>query len=600
MSRRRGTAKEPDYAALNSTPTRNEQVVVAAQKTVAIFSAIIGRELILRHTEERSATDGTTLYVNLYSKTVYQDVEHKLFHILFGSDARAGSLFVREYAKRIFTVARANGVEISQETLLRVLSFIVATLEDHRVNSLGGLIYPGAVTVIREQKRALIGPHSRNAQHSLMLLMSCVANGVLPEDGALDKYKPLFEKALSKVERRGYLATLTIAKWLVTNTVRLIAETVHRDEEGVPGDGSYSPDVADRSAAMGVLLDMAVVPDPLHEHISDVNVPTHCTMKSEAAARKMAEDALNADVHDDGAEALLTATEGAMSDALEQVSERIRQEVSHDDWLRRDVPAAVRFVDVLVPTPITLNAQDRATAHRLRSMFLRVLGRRSVALEDAGSEVEVPEYVQYVATGEPRPFFRRETSGRGFRALTLVDLSTSMGGVKVEQAERATNTLEHGLKFPFTHRETWGFCSPHDGEVQITRFNGVPFDGATAARIDGSTPLHAAVRMAVRHLEGRTETCHLFIVTDGEPHYSTRGGTSIGQGQLMSFIHADVLRARRKGIGVTAIILDTELGPKALTYMFGPHHWKVVKAETLGRDLTAVVADSFIRYLKAT
>lgn len=325
-------------------------------------------------------------------------------------------------------------------------------------------------------------------------------------------------------------------------------------------------------------------------------------------ASHRAKSAMAADVKDTGKlEDALEASAGHMQRIVDKARHFCKNAPNHDDSIRRDAYAKVIFADVL-PSPfrdphakLDVEGNDDDTVKRLRATFHRVIGRRVNILEEAGSQVDIPAYIERKMTGEPLPIFRVDRFGRGFKALVLVDRSTSMQGPRTAQAERACKIISKALDFPFVERLIWGFQSLKDGEVNITRFKpGQEMFESDAAMVGGVTPLHTAIRVAIRELEDGTDKKHLFVISDGYPVYSRADGASFGTKTLMGFVRQNVLDARQKGIGVTGVLIGKDMASKSMAFMFGPSkYWRVMGNHSFGNDLVQLVSGAFIEYLRS-
>jgi hypothetical protein len=256
-----------------------------------------------------------------------------------------------------------------------------------------------------------------------------------------------------------------------------------------------------------------------------------------------------------------------------------------------------------------LELEDRETVNRLKALFHRVMGKKRASLEDSGSEIDVQAFVEAKLTGVPVPCFKSETRGRGFKAMVLVDKSSSMNGSKSRQASRACRMLGRALSFPFVDLRVWGFSSRETGQADIYRFErGVEEINGAASPNHGCTPLHVAIRIAVRQMEKGTEAKHLFVLTDGFPVHSRRDGRSFSTKQLMMFVRDEVQEARQNGIHVTGVLIGDQgyrdeparfdMSPKQMKFMFGPQKfWSRMTPDRLGSDLVKLVSNNVLEFL---
>lgn len=612
-------------------------------KTVETFSGIVQRKLWLKHDEYSTAkTDGRCITVNLNDEDVYAKVEHELSHILFQSDPLAKVKFVETYCSRIQIFAEKHAVKVGKKPIAELLDFILNILEDRRVDTLWATLYPGSAKVQRKLHFDLIQEYAPVAHSSFMLYFACVESEVPTPPGPLDRYRPLFQQALAKVERKGFVASLVLAKWLVTSLVsEIIAYAVEQNPPSVSvdaankpaeasdlGSSNLSPSDSDhvvvdaapaegggpnaapptaRAKALQVLARQSKIPDELRDDKNDL-VPTEYKERgADAKADQLVSAVLQADLSSEQLiDQLLEPGSREMEAIATKARQAIRPPASEDDWIRKDAMAKVNFYDITpsdTPSkPVKpLSAEDLDYTRKLRGFFLRVMGNRRTVLDDSGLELDIPSLIEQRLSKEHRPCFKREEAGRGFKSLILLDRSSSMEGVRSLQAERACRIIRRAMKFPFVTTDVWGFQSIKAGEVDIPRFSpGV--EGFTTERspVTGCTPLHTAIKLATKYLEQGAESKQLIIITDGEPHHLTKSGSKIPTSQLHVWVREAVSEARKQGINVTCLMISSKVSPEKLKKMFGPPHtWKTVNEDKLGSDLIRLVSGSFVKYLRA-
>lgn len=398
------------------------------------------------------------------------------------------------------------------------------------------------------------------------------------------------------------------------------------DDSEEPGSGKWSPPKTDasqkeRAQALKDFINRSVPNTKAKQppsRFDDVREPPAPEKGAAQAAAEMVSEALKADVHD-GKELgnALDASRNQMERRLQEARNAFRQQMTHDEWLRKDTHAKVVFRDVRARDavglqPDSLSAEDLATVQKLRAIFNRVMGRRRVALEESGFEVDTMAAIERRVTGQNVPIFKHDVRGQGFKPLILIDRSGSMYGSKQEQSERACRIISRALRYPFVDLHVWGFNSLANGQVDIVRFDPrVEVFETDKSKIAGSTPFHLAIRVAHRFLERGSEMKHLFAVTDGFPVYTRGDGKSYDTRQLLLLVRDEVTEARRRSISTTGAIVGSgssaysdeasvyyDLGPRELRFMFGaPRFWKQIDPRNFGNDLVKLVASSFLDYL---
>lgn len=612
-----------------AAPPVDNELLTAAYKTVETFAGLVNRRLELRHGVS-AKTDGHKVLVPFTDPDFYLLIERQLAHILFRSDAKARNRFVRAVMAQMQLGAQHVRVALGKmDRAEEMLARIIDILESHRIGSLWGLIYPGSYerSCARQQKeRASLLPRAHDSFFDLML---CLEAELDVPKGDLDRFKPVFVEAFQRVERRGFAATLAISRWLI---VRLVDELLREDEEGpgqtvepasIAGTVRYQETPSLGDARKRILAFQSLVGQfgeldaSIAAQYNDYSIAPKTGDEAYTDTQLATQQALGLDMADAAAlDATLQDSADRMQAIIDTAQKRLARTYDRDDWLRRDLQAEISFVDVGpkdlrgLPTLQLLHDTDWSIVQRLRSTFFRVQGRRASRLEETGTEVDIPAFIERQITGQPLPCFRNLVSGRGFRALILVDRSHSMlEAGRIRQAERGAKIITEALDFPFVTLDLWGFQSLQDGEVTITRFDPELESFHTdKSPVDGLTPLHIALRLAVRDMVEGHSAKQLFVLTDGAPLYASATGKLFSEKKLQHFVREEVQAARRVGINVTTFLIGStvgrkvhfEVGPKELAYMFGPpRYWKCVDEARFGEDLVAAVAKSFCAYLSS-
>jgi von Willebrand factor type A domain len=621
---------------------KDPHLITSAYKTVETFAGIVKKPLTLKNGKV-ARSNGNEISVPFNDSRFYLLVERQLSHILFRSDARARARFVKDFIAGIEKLSDKYGIaESDRASVQSVIERIIDILESHRIESLWGMIYPGSYARSRLYLQTDAARLLSRAHDSFFDFLMCLDAALEVPAGPLDRFRSLFLSALSRVERRGFTATLVLARWLVS---QLVDEILRRDRDGyrvVPnGDGGEPtkgradappndkapptepeelPEPVKASARERMMALQAMAHEfgkfdtKLEQRYNDY-VPGMENADFFAQSRTAASTALEINLRDVGKiEEALEASERQMESFLDSIQKQLTVP-SPDDWLKKETYCHLIFVDVrpddfdAQPLSFTdLTPLDQLHVQRLRTKFIRVIGRRSSRLEDTGSEIDLQAYLEAKATGLPVSYFKQEIRGRGFRALLLIDRSLSMRGSRIEQAERASRMLMDALDFPFVELSVWGFQSLEDGEVTLTRFSPLLETFHTSkSPVDGGTPLHIALKVAVRELSEGSEAKHLILLTDGAPMYAGANHRLVAETQLRLFVREQVQTARRQGIHVTSLLVGDraedggvqfDVSRRDLQFMFGSErYWKCIDAHRLGEGLVQAVTDSFLSYL---
>lgn len=613
-------------------------------KTVATFAGLTNRKLWLKH-NATAQTDGHEILAPLDDPYMYQLVEHELAHILFQSNVAAKVAFIKGYGEQMNIMLKKNGLPFLDEdqtsSLYELLNTVIGVLEDTRVESLWGLLYPGSFAIQQEMHRVHIRPQLKNTHRTLASFLVVASTGIETPSGEFDRYRPALEEAMRKVERRGFTATLIVSKWLVQ---RLVDEAVRRmrgirsdpaaqsaaqtlaqralgkqkapndqksdgksegsDGNNEPPPSEFKPEPVDtnpaqRREALADLVKREGTPSALVVLADDWKEPKYPSHEETNDGRKMAKAALDAKVGDEELAAFLAFSEKKMAERVEELRDVLSEQVEVEGWMTKNTFGKVNLKDVEAGRPNQLEAHDAQTANRLRALFYRLMGRRKSLLHETGSAIDVMSYIEAQVSKQPVPCFTHEDRGRGFKVMVLIDRSSSMAGEKTREAERACKVLMKALDFPFVDFHVWGFQSHKDGELDLTRFNKRALAFQTkAAKVGGNTPLHLALRVAVRFMELGDEQKQIIVITDGWPSFSTKKG-DFSTRTLSRFVREEVLRARRVGMNVTGVVIGNDMKDANLSFMLGPQkNWKRMAAGRLGEGLVQVATSSFTQYLR--
>lgn len=552
-------------------------------KTVATFSGIVGRPLVLRHAPFPKS-NGTVIWLPTDAPDAYRLLERQLAHILFASNADARASFTRKFVDRVTRAALKRDFPIEVMSRLRErLERMIDILEDHRIKSLWGMLYPGSQRLMDEATRAESKDKALRAHDSFLALLLALNCGVEIEPGVLDPFRPLCGEALSLVERKGYEATLAVARWLIARLVDKLLEGQTADANG------RLEAFFELSAALGELRDNDA--SRLADYVSGTGKGTR------TQADQLAGDALALGMRDsEELKKLLEQSEQEMIVALGVIREQLERNPSQE----LAVTVHTDRIPISAYPPPQEFPEDTRAGEALRRVFLLVQGLNRIALNDTGTSLDVSAYVERMGAHSSSPCFHQDRTVAGFRLLLLVDRSYSMKDTRTEQVERARRLFAGALVgMPSVTAETWGFQAPEDGEVLITKFD----RGATVDSdgVGGDTPLHIGIRVAREHLRQQAGgKRHLVIITDGAPRFARADGRLIARKTLMQEVRNEVLQARRDGLHVSTLIVGSgdryDLTEEEAGFMFGgPWTWRRLDELQLGQEIVRVVQSSFVR-----
>lgn len=382
------------------------------------------------------------------------------------------------------------------------------------------------------------------------------------------------------------------------------------------------------SNALSSLIRKAGPFDDKEEHVlPDAVSPTDLPDAVRAAVLR----ALNAD----GADQELTPDQidPDMQASLDQFRDGMA-DMSQDSQLVSDARARVLFLDVepegIDPhSRIILSTKEEEVVARMRGIFYRTLGRQKAQRNASGLSVDMDAAIQYDIEPNDPEIFENEENNQGFAYLVLSDMSGSMSGLPFQQVCHGTEMLKKSLNFPFVDGTLWGFRGGDPvggrkevaGEVWLYRYNKSCQGYLGTARVErsqgksfrfpvqcgGLTPMHSAVRVAVKHLLTRVSpgmAKRLFLLTDGSPCGTKTSGHSLPHFILQQYVAKEIQWARQKGIHVYTLVIGSQLEEKECRQMFGPlKYWRRVEADSgdnsVDRVLQDLVIQNFEKYLKS-
>lgn len=626
-------------------------LIRVAEKTVNTFSGLMGRKLDLRN-HASGCTDGETIYAPFQDSNFYEIVEHEIAHCLFNSDVATAEVFIYEYSNSIVKTLRTFEVTLDDEAkdqLRATLMFLLNLVEDHRINSLWGKLYPGSYKKIFDLGNSRVKRYRKEAHNDLKSFALCVAYDVTIPNGRYERFAPAILSALKRVENKGPAATYAVTKRLLAD---LITEVI-RLEKGAPptakpnsgarvqtdldkamaalqkGAGNDNQDAGDnadqqsdkddsqgissttpeeRAEAIQKLVANLGDSDKsrMRKQISRITSAStdlsHRSSPDTETIRKAA--SLNSN-NDEALEEFLEESAQEAAAQLEDIEKELhrQQELNEKQWSSRGA-GPVDFVDVAEKSVRNLSPYKQMTTSKLRHLFQQVKSRKEATLEDNGFEVDVQAYVSNKTSGRNDPVFKADRTGRGMKVLLLVDRSSSMEGHADQQVADAVTMLQGAVEGDSRiDLEVWGFAGmyPHTRLYRIK--HGVKTDLVVNAPARGNTPMLEAITCAVNSLQTGSQKKHLVVLTDGAPNGSTGGQC------VYKSIRKEVNRARRSGVETSALIIGSAFAKEKAAQMFGNkqswkfvdegYYWEKQKSEReLSNAVVDLVRDSFLRFAK--
>jgi hypothetical protein len=228
--------------------------LVAATKTVSTFSRLLGRKLQLIPAKF-AYTDGFNIGAPVDHPYFYEFVEHEISHNLFKSNFEAKKNFCEQYVLQVSKALAAFGTVMSPDDrnyLTNMVGTILNIIEDHRVNSLWAMLYPGSYKRLEEHSRSIVEKKKATAHDDIIGYFLCVAYNAKIPPGVFDRFEPAMVASLKKVERKGPGSTFVIGKWLMTQIVsEMIRITKKLPPPPKAGKSTMKTDLDDMGDAFG-------------------------------------------------------------------------------------------------------------------------------------------------------------------------------------------------------------------------------------------------------------------------------------------------------------------------------------------------------------
>jgi hypothetical protein len=625
---------------------------------VTLASGILNRDLELRTGGPKdgivqAATDGKTIFLPKMHPNRRVAVKHELSHIFFKSSIKLRLLFVGELLDEMEQQMGEKLPPPMREKLTGDLCLFINVLDDIRVNSLWGLLYPGDGMDMEDWYQGQVGPEmfakAKKAYPNgdvsdlfTFAILLCLRQPA--ESTEWGEFKDEVETAPDDVVFKSFPAALAITRRLVLRVARKLAQRQQEQPawgaEGASGIGDASDqDVADEGDIDRMIKERIQEKKPLeprglsravkkmasgkspgadfvdHNAGFDVNdqsgTPQNPTPGADEERKlRLLQRALKNIGMDDDVEfsKFLSEQESAGVAAVQQVQRAMNDQPAagnyrcEDDFIRKGVKADVVLnrVNRSGLVPVVLNREDRDAAERWRRYFQRVLGSSRSRLEEEGHELDTGAYIEQWISGQEHPCYAHDVAGRGFRVTKLVDMSGSMGGV-FQQVEKLDAVLQRALDFPFVHLDTVGFQSLESGTVNLNLYprNATGLTGSRS-RVSGVTPISHAIQVAGRRLKDKRDDRHIFILTDGFPVYRLKGhDRHVGTRSLMNWTRDAVQELRAQQVKVWCwMIGHATPSDEEMTEMFGPRNWRKIDSKKVYQSSFDFIVKCFMRFLK--
>jgi len=571
-------------------------------KTTEIFGEIVGKKLELRihENEERCYTDGKNIVVGLKSAEtqdeIYGFLEHELAHIVFHSDVRNLEKFIKVYPSEMRDIA------------MKVFNIV----EDHRVESCWGKIYAGSANRFDRLKRKYVLRTIPQTLLEVLLAVRADRWDLIPEE-YMDIAKT-FTGYLKKVEGRTAKATFIVARKIMeiiseTLTQKESQKSQPQSESGLKDKGSEDkgPEEALEDMDKGSQEDEGGGKDRREENKGEdfSEVQKNIMREVELDARYVPLDRTQLDIKtreckldaSKDEEEILQEAEEEMNKLIENVKEKLYQE-THSPPEDAGIVGKIITKDVYGWLKAKIEP-EMGVVSGLRRAFTRIKGKMKVVETEEGVEIDIDNYIQRKSNPNVQEIFQVEESSTGLNIILLLDISRSMGLLKLLEAKKILLTLYHAIRgISGINLEIYGFSgssySPYVTPV-------VKLDVERIMTIIPSeaypyTHTYDAVKYCGNVLKKKVGKKLLIILTDGKPE-----AERLGEELARKYTSIAIEKVRQEGIKVYTIMVSppTSQTLEIMRRTFGRDDtWTVVpEFKSAGKILINVVAKHIIRQI---
>lgn len=511
---------------------------------VKAFEGMLGKVIELKNTEQGGYTDCTTaIWVNEDSEESYVITEHELSHWLFETDVHLTNVFIDTFVSRLMNRAGVKPGTVNPfETHLKKICFdLWNMLEDHRVCSLWGELYPGGADLLMQLSHDICkyeaNPRAKVA--NILDFLCSEANGVpVPEAPANFQacVQPL-QTALGLIELVDAVAGLAITGQLIDDIADELIKFMppppkppssgrkpqgakqkrqqakkKREEEAkkkmqslcdaVPRRGPHK-DSAPQSpiGKKDVTLPEGQRPKSKHGLGSVKKVMKASKDKPEAGGPSPFEQILEA-----GRKAMAQRIEQAQQAALlnKDAPEQEQKNLLMGSAQLSGIPTV--FVQPVKPLPETTAAGEACRRH-LSQLRMKKKSRMSFEGDlDAGALLDA------IGAGDlGRPFYEEELRVAQFELLFLFDVSGSMIGYELQLVEQALADAVYAVRAIKSKATMWAFSDC------IFAFEELGSPVGASGLTHGGTSMVQALEVA--HAWGKEAPSRraIILMTDGLP-----------------------------------------------------------------------------------
>jgi hypothetical protein len=527
----------------------------------------------------RAATDGRNIFLPRLHPNKVVVVKHELAHNYFKSNLALRLAFVRGLIREFEKTARKLPPHV-QKVLEEDLCFLINILDDIRVNSLWGLVYPGDGDKMDEWYHDIVAPRiAERAKQTypdgdidnLFTYINLITLGQEAKSSRWGHFEQDILECRDAVLWATFPSCLVSARRLTWKILLELVKDEKPEEEKKPdplqgldadpedagkdlGDSDDSGDdlstpsrnsyidkqieekkleaVAASKALVKLTSGRRPPADVMDEDQGSFDVRNNVSQGEVQSAKtqQQVDRLLRLDPSDDDDfEDFTQASQAAGLKDADEIKQKLDARpptvVSQEKKLEKSVAEKVEIINIkkeeLRAAP--MSQEDYEIATKWKSEFIQVMASRKRVRRHQGARLDTQAFIQRRLSGDGgiRCYIRDQT-GRGFELVKSFDMSGSIGGV-FPQIERLNVVLRKAMDFPFVIQHEQGWNSTESGGVTLFRFpqcRGNEGLVSPKSRVGGITPLPQAVTLAGEVLRESRNERHLFLFSDGFPVYA--------------------------------------------------------------------------------
>jgi Mg-chelatase subunit ChlD len=278
---------------------------------------------------------------------------------------------------------------------------------------------------------------------------------------------------------------------------------------------------------------------------------------------------------------------------IEEIKQKI--EVELNPPVDKNIIGTIITKDVFgYSIPIKIPDNMKHVPTMLRRTFMKIKGKSTLRSGEEGIEFDIDNIIQNKVNKNVTDIFIDEIEDIGLNVVILLDTSGSMCGYKLNRAIIIFLILYEAIKsLKNVNFEIYAFSgSGHSAYMTpVVKMNEERIKTLDVANGYGFTHTYHAVQYVANILNRKIGKKLLIILTDGLPE------SCIGREKPIEWTRMAIWDARRKGIKVYSIIINSQISDDKLKYIFGREDtWtKIDDVFQAGKLLIGKVSNEIIR-----